>query len=81
MARRPRKGIEDKLAELEDLVERIEDGSLPLEETMDLFEKGIILTREVQEALEKAEMRVTRLLEEHGGTEAPLEEDGDEPEA
>ena len=63
-------GFEERLAELESLVRRIEEGQLPLEESLDLFERGISLSRELQTTLEAAQSRVTRLLED--GREAPL---------
>lgn len=58
--------FEDSLAELEQLVERMEQGNLPLEEGLKLFERGIQLTRACQKALQEAEQKVQILLEEHG---------------
>jgi len=63
--RKPRvPGFEERLQELESLVRRLEEGNLPLEESLDLFERGIVLSRELQTALESAQVRVTRLLED-----------------
>lgn len=70
-------GFEQRLQELESLVQRLEEGQLPLEESLDLFERGIALSKELQAALEAAQARVTRLLED--GSEAPLEEEGPVP--
>jgi len=71
LARKPRvPGFEERLQELESLVRRLEEGNLPLEESLDLFERGISLSRELQTALESAQGRVTRLLED--GREVPL---------
>jgi exodeoxyribonuclease VII small subunit len=58
--------FEDSLAELEQLVERMEQGNLPLEEALKLFERGIQLTRTCQKALKEAEQKVQILLEENG---------------
>lgn len=58
--------FEESLAELEQLVERMEQGSLPLEESLKLFERGIQLTRFCQKALKEAEQKVQILLEENG---------------
>ncbi|HYE34401.1 exodeoxyribonuclease VII small subunit [Methylocaldum sp.] len=60
--------FEDSLAELERLVERMEQGSLPLEESLKLFERGVQLTRVCQKALKEAEQKVQILLEENGET-------------
>ena len=46
MARKPKEaGFESTLAELEELVARMEAGNLPLEEAMRSFERGVQLTR------------------------------------
>ena len=58
--------FEESLAELEQLVERMEQGNLPLEESLKLFERGVQLTRACQKALKDAEQKVQILLEENG---------------
>jgi exodeoxyribonuclease VII small subunit len=58
--------FEESLAELERLVERMEQGNLPLEESLKLFEHGVQLTRSCQKALKEAEQKVQILLEENG---------------
>ena len=65
MARKP-PHFEESLAELEQLVERMEQGNLPLDESLKLFERGVQLTRTCQTALQDAEQKVRLLLEEHG---------------
>lgn len=62
--------FEKRLAELEALVERLEDGELPLEESLQVFERGVRLTRECQQALSAAEQRVQALIESDAGLEA-----------
>jgi exodeoxyribonuclease VII small subunit len=64
MARKP-PSFEEALAELEQMVERMEQGNLPLEESLKLFERGIELTRTCQKALQEAEQKVQILLEEN----------------
>jgi len=58
--------FEDSLAELEQLVERMEQGNLPLEDSLKLFERGVQLTRACQKALKEAEHKVQILLEDNG---------------
>lgn len=58
--------FEASLAELETLVERMEQGELPLEESLKQFEQGIKLTRACQQALQEAEQKVQVLLEKDG---------------
>jgi len=69
--------FEESLAELEQLVERMEQGHLSLEESLKLFERGIELSRGCQKALKEAEQKVQVLLKENG--EATLQTFSDEP--
>lgn len=55
--------FESALAELEALVERMEQGEVSLEESLQLFERGVNLTRTCQQALKAAEQKVQILLE------------------
>jgi exodeoxyribonuclease VII small subunit len=69
--------FEKALAELEQLVERLEEGELPLEASLAEFERGIQLTRQCQQALRDAEQKVRLLTEQ--GEEVPFEpEDKDD---
>lgn len=59
--------FEQKLNQLEALVNEMEKGSLTLEESLKAFEEGIKITRECQQALKDAELKVdmlTRSVEE-----------------
>ncbi len=58
--------FEKALAELEALVEKMEQGDMSLEESLKSFERGIQLTRTCQQALEDAEQKVEQLLAEDG---------------
>ncbi len=58
--------FEHSLADLQALVERLENGELSLEESLGSFEQGIRLTRECQAALTQAEQKVQMLLERDG---------------
>jgi len=74
--------FEEALANLEALVEAMEEGELSLEESLKAFEQGIKLTRECQQALDQAEQKVQLLVK--AGTlpeSVPYEEDAEgEPE-
>lgn len=59
--------FEDSLLELEQLVERMEQGQLPLEEALKAFERGIQLSRTCQKALQDAEQKVQILLSDKDG--------------
>ena len=50
--------FEAALAELEEIVARLELGELPLEESLRQFERGVVLTRICQKALGDAERKI-----------------------
>ena len=61
--------FENALQELEQLVEKMEQGEMSLEESLQQFERGIALTRACQKALEEAEQKVQILLKNNGKSE------------
>jgi exodeoxyribonuclease VII small subunit len=58
--------FETAMRDLEELVERLEQGDLPLEESLAAFERGVLLTRACQTALKEAEQKVEILLKKAG---------------
>lgn len=56
--------FEDKLSELETIVEKLEKGQLSLDESLELFEHGITLSRECNAILKSARQKVEKLIEE-----------------
>ncbi|WP_461515876.1 exodeoxyribonuclease VII small subunit [Porticoccus sp.] len=60
-ARKKTVDFEQKLNQLETLVNEMEKGSLSLEESLKAFEEGIKITRECQQALKDAELKVDML--------------------
>jgi exodeoxyribonuclease VII small subunit len=64
--------FETAMRDLEELVERLEQGDLPLEESLAAFERGVMLTRACQTALKEAEQKVEILLKKAG--ESTVEE-------
>ena len=68
MAKRSQKtpDFETALAELEALVDKMEQGELSLDESLKQFERGVQLTRSCQQALKDAEQKVQVLLDKDG---------------
>lgn len=62
--------FEQSLAQLEDLVEKLENSEFTLEQSLQAFEKGVKLTRQCQQALTAAEQKVQLLIEENGQSQA-----------
>jgi exodeoxyribonuclease VII small subunit len=69
--------FETALHELEQIVERMEQGELSLEESLKQFERGIVLTRSCQQALHDAEQKVQILLKQTTDAE-PVDFEPDE---
>lgn len=66
------------LAELEAIVEKLEQGDLSLDESLRQFERGVQLTRACQSALKTAEQKVEILLRRANATGTVGTEAGDE---
>lgn len=54
--------FEESIKELEKIVAGLERGDVGLEESLELFEKGIKLSKECNEMLDKAEKKVSVLI-------------------
>jgi exodeoxyribonuclease VII small subunit len=65
-AKDPVPDFETAMRDLEELVERLEQGDMPLEESLAAFERGVMLTRACQTALKEAEQKVEILLKKAG---------------
>jgi exodeoxyribonuclease VII small subunit len=67
--------FEKALAELEQIVQKLERGDVPLEESVAIYERGESLKRRCEELLRQAEARVEKITLDAGkpaGTE-PLD--------
>ncbi len=60
----PTPTFEEAMAELEVLINKLEDGKLPLEETIEAYTRGTHLVRLCRAKIEDAEARVRRLEED-----------------
>ncbi len=73
----PTPDFERAMAELEAVVERLEQGELPLEQALSHFERGVQLTGACQTALKAAEQKVEILLKKSGVSEVSAFESSD----
>lgn len=65
--------FEQAVAELEDIVKRLEKGELTLDESINFFQRGVELTRYCSKKLDAAERSITMLIEgEDGITEKDM---------
>lgn len=58
---------EEAFAELEGLVNKLEEGDLQLEESLATFERGQALADRCSELLEKAELKLRQLVQDESG--------------
>ena len=63
--------FEDRLTELEEMIRKMEGGSLPLDETLKAYEDGMKLSKALTEELSAAEKK---MLELSGGQVQPMED-------
>ncbi|MCG8528140.1 MAG: exodeoxyribonuclease VII small subunit [Opitutales bacterium] len=61
--------FEEALAELESIVESLENGETPLEELIGKYEKGTELLKQCRDKLGDAEMRIQRIEKTKDGFE------------
>ena len=57
--------FEESFGRLQEAIERLEEGGLPLEAALALFEESMALATTCHQVLDRAELRLTRLIEEH----------------
>ena len=62
------KPFDQGMAELEQIVQRLETGELPLEEALAAFETGIGLVRMLNQRLSEAETRIEVLTRDNDGS-------------
>jgi exodeoxyribonuclease VII small subunit len=58
--------FEDKLNELQKIVDELEKGQAPLEEALSQFQRGVALSRQLQKQLTDAEKTLTQVVDQVG---------------
>lgn len=61
--------FEASLKELESIVAKLEDENISLEDSVQSFEVGVNLVKECQKQLQKAELKIKKLLDDSTSTE------------
>ena len=69
------KKFEENLADLEVIVQKLENGDVPLEEAIAEFQKGMVLSKDLQKTLEDAEKTLVKVMQADG-SEAEMETNG-----
>ena len=70
--------FEEQLAQLQQIVNHLEQGNVPLEEAIQQFQEGIKLSKELQTKLTNAEKTLGHLIDDNGD-EKVYEKQTDDP--
>ena len=81
MKKRTAPAFESALAELEQLVVKMERGEMPLEEALATFQRGLALAKDCQVALQQAEQQIRMLSPEPPGDAVAPGDEEDEQES
>ncbi len=68
-----KKNFEERIVEIDDIIEKLENGELSLDDSIKEYEKAIKLIKESEKLLEAAEGKVMKVLEKNS-EEIELEE-------
>ena len=62
-----KKSFEDALAELEEIVQKLESGNAPLDESISLYERGAALKAHCETRLKAAREKVEKIILDENG--------------
>lgn len=66
MSTKKEKSFEEELEELNKIAEELEKGELSLEDSVKKFEEGMKISKKCNETLDKAEKKITELVNNNG---------------
>ena len=79
MAKKPSEpSLESSLAEINMVIEKMEQGDLSLEQSLNQFERGVKLIKHAQKILQEAEQKVQILMKNNGDEKLAGYENNDE---
>ena len=73
MPAKKKTGFEERLGQVEAMIDRMEDGGLTLEETLGRYEEGMKTLLELEKELAEASQRLTVLRKQTDGQDAEEE--------
>lgn len=68
MAKKKKRTFEEALAQLEEIAEQIEQGSIGLEDSIARYEEGMELVKYCRDILARAELKIQKLQARQDGT-------------
>lgn len=61
-----KKKFEEKIKELEEIINELENGNIDLEDSINKYTKAMLLVKECDEELKKVEEQVVKIVSENG---------------
>ncbi|WP_034758033.1 exodeoxyribonuclease VII small subunit [Rossellomorea vietnamensis] len=66
--------FETAMNQLEEIVEKLEEGEVPLEKALEFYQKGMNLSKYCHDTLQKAENQLTKMMTDEGEKSFDLDE-------
>ncbi|WRP05212.1 exodeoxyribonuclease VII small subunit [Rossellomorea aquimaris] len=66
--------FETAMEQLEEIVEKLEEGEVPLEKALEFYQKGMDLSKYCHDTLQKAENQLTKMMTDEGEKTFDLDE-------
>jgi exodeoxyribonuclease VII small subunit len=66
--------FETAMEQLEEIVEKLEEGEVPLEKALEFYQKGMDLSKYCHDTLQKAEIQLTKMITDDGEKSFDLDE-------
>ncbi|KAA0561007.1 MULTISPECIES: exodeoxyribonuclease VII small subunit [Bacillaceae] len=67
--------FETAMEQLEEIVEKLEEGEVPLEKALEFYQKGMDLSKYCHDTLQKAENQLTKMMTDEGEKAFDLDEE------
>jgi exodeoxyribonuclease VII small subunit len=68
--------FEEAMDQLENIVQRLEEGDVPLEEAISIYKKGMELSKLCHDKLKTIEEQLTKVITEDGEEDFIIQEEG-----
>ncbi|BCB04683.1 exodeoxyribonuclease VII small subunit [Bacillus sp. KH172YL63] len=69
------RSFETAMEQLEEIVEKLEEGEVPLEKALEYYQKGMDLSKYCHDTLQKAENHLTKMMTDEGEKSFDLNEE------
>lgn len=69
--------FEEAMANMEKIIQRLEEGEVPLEKAIELFQEGMNLSKTCHQKLQKVETKMDQIMQEDGEMKELLMQEDD----